>query len=83
MVEQRPQILEVEVSAFFQKLVSCNKEEECGIRIELVTALPGMGSILLLLCLIFYVFSVMAAKLFGGTNPEQLFAAGWSAWPAA
>ena len=36
----------------------------------LVTALPGMGSILLLLCLIFYVFSVMAAKLFGGTKPE-------------
>jgi voltage-gated sodium channel len=36
----------------------------------LVTALPGMGSILLLLMLIFYVFSVMAAKLFGPTKPE-------------
>jgi voltage-gated sodium channel len=36
----------------------------------LVTALPGMGSILLLLMLIFYVFSVMAAKLFGATKPE-------------
>jgi voltage-gated sodium channel len=36
----------------------------------LVTALPGMGSILLLLLLIFYVFSVMAAKLFGPTKPE-------------
>ena len=36
----------------------------------LVTALPGMGSILLLLLLIFYVFSVMAAKLFGETKPE-------------
>ncbi len=36
----------------------------------LITALPGMGSILLLLLLIFYVFSVMAAKLFGPTNPE-------------
>ena len=36
----------------------------------LVTALPGMGSILLLLLLIFYVFSVMAAKLFGATSPE-------------
>ena len=36
----------------------------------LITALPGMGSILLLLCLVFYVFSVMAAKLFGDTNPE-------------
>ena len=30
----------------------------------LVIALPGMGSILLLLCLIFYVFSVMGAKLY-------------------
>jgi voltage-gated sodium channel len=36
----------------------------------LVTALPGMGSILLLLTLIFYVFSVMAAKLYGPTKPE-------------
>lgn len=36
----------------------------------LITALPGMGSIMLLLLLIFYVFSVMAAKLFGATNPE-------------
>lgn len=36
----------------------------------LVTALPGMGSILLLLLLIFYVFSVMAANLFGPTHPE-------------
>jgi voltage-gated sodium channel len=37
----------------------------------LVSALPGMGSIMLLLTLIFYVFSVMATKLFGGTAPEQ------------
>jgi voltage-gated sodium channel len=36
----------------------------------LITALPGMGSILLLLCLIFYVFSVMGAKMFGDTHPE-------------
>jgi voltage-gated sodium channel len=36
----------------------------------LVRALPGMGSIMLLLLLVFYVFSVMAAKLFGETNPE-------------
>src|SRR3712207_6613005 len=36
----------------------------------LVTALPGMGSILLLLLLVFYVFAVMAAKLFGRTSPE-------------
>lgn len=36
----------------------------------LVAALPGMGSIMLLLLLIFYVFSVMAAKLFAETKPE-------------
>jgi voltage-gated sodium channel len=36
----------------------------------LIAALPGMGSILLLLLLIFYVFAVMGAKLFGGTHPE-------------
>ena len=37
----------------------------------LVTALPGMGSIMLLLALIFYVFSVMAANLYGQTKPEH------------
>jgi voltage-gated sodium channel len=36
----------------------------------LVTALPGMGSILLLLMLIFYVFSVMGSKLFAAAKPE-------------
>ena len=36
----------------------------------LVAALPGMGSIMLLLSLVFYVFSVMATKLFGGSFPE-------------
>ncbi len=36
----------------------------------LVTALPGMGSILLLLLLIFYIFSVMASKLYGQAKPE-------------
>jgi voltage-gated sodium channel len=36
----------------------------------LVGALPGMGSIMLLLGLIFYVFAVMATKLFGETHPE-------------
>jgi len=36
----------------------------------LVKALPGMGSILLLLMLIFYVFSVMGTKLYGPTKPE-------------
>ncbi len=36
----------------------------------LVAALPGMGSIMLLLTLVFYVFSVMATKLYGNTFPE-------------
>lgn len=36
----------------------------------LITALPGMGSILILLLLVFYVFSVMGAKLYGPTKPE-------------
>ncbi|HEX2555765.1 MAG TPA: ion transporter [Microvirga sp.] len=46
----------------------------------LITALPGMGSILLLLCLIFYVFSVMGAKLFGPTNPELFGGLGTTAY---
>jgi voltage-gated sodium channel len=32
--------------------------------------LPGMGSIMLLLTLVFYVFSVMATKLYGDTFPD-------------
>ena len=36
----------------------------------LVEALPGMGSIIVLMALVFYVFSVMAAKLFGASFPE-------------
>ncbi len=36
----------------------------------LVAALPGMGSIVLLMTLIFYVFSVMATKLYGATFPQ-------------
>ncbi|MEM9605686.1 MAG: ion transporter [Pseudomonadota bacterium] len=36
----------------------------------LLGALPGMGSIVLLLTLIFYVGAVMATKLFGETFPE-------------
>jgi voltage-gated sodium channel len=36
----------------------------------LVSALPGMGSIMLLLTLVFYVFSVMATKLYGNTFPD-------------
>lgn len=36
----------------------------------LVAALPGMGSIVVLLALVFYVFSVMATKLYGAAFPE-------------
>ena len=36
----------------------------------LLAAIPGMGSVVLLLLLIFYVFSVMATKLFGEAFPE-------------
>lgn len=46
----------------------------------LVSALPGMGSIVLLLCLVFYVFAVMATKLFSGTFPEKFGSLGRSAY---
>ncbi len=36
----------------------------------LIAALPGMGSITVLLALIFYVFSVVATKLYGDAFPE-------------
>lgn len=37
----------------------------------MLAALPGMGSIVLLMGLIFYVCAVMATRLFGDTQPEQ------------
>ena len=37
----------------------------------MLAALPGMGSIVLLMTLIFYVFAVMATKLFGDGMEEQ------------
>jgi voltage-gated sodium channel len=37
----------------------------------LVKSLPGLSSIIVLLMLIFYVFAVMATKLFGGSNEER------------
>ncbi len=46
----------------------------------LLNALPGMGSIALLLGLIFYVFSVMATKLFGAAFPEWFGTIGASAY---
>lgn len=36
-----------------------------------ITALPGMGSIVLLLGLVFYVFAVMATKLYGVSFPDR------------
>jgi len=36
----------------------------------LLASLPGMGSIVFLIALIYYVFAVMGTKLFGGSNPE-------------
>lgn len=46
----------------------------------LIAALPGMGSVVVLLSLIFYVFSVMATKLFGGPFPEWFGTIGASAY---
>ncbi len=46
-----------------------------------VTALPGMGSVFLLMGLVFYIGSVMATKLFGDSFPEwfgSLGASGYS-----
>ncbi len=36
----------------------------------LLASLPGMGSIVFLIALLYYVFAVMGTKLFGETNPE-------------
>jgi voltage-gated sodium channel len=36
----------------------------------LLASLPGMGSIVFLIGLIYYVFAVMGTKLFGNSNPE-------------
>jgi voltage-gated sodium channel len=41
-------------------------------------ALPGMGSIVLLMALIFYVFAVMATKLYGGLLPDRFGTLGLS-----
>jgi voltage-gated sodium channel len=41
-------------------------------------ALPGMGSIVLLMALIFYVFAVMATKLYGDLAPERFGSLGAS-----
>lgn len=46
----------------------------------LVAALPGMGSIMLLLSLVFYVFAVMATKLFGASFPDWFGSIGASTY---
>lgn len=46
----------------------------------LIGAMPGMGSIALLMMLIYYVFAVMGAKLFGADAPEQFGTLGMSAY---
>lgn len=46
----------------------------------LIAALPGMGSIMLLLGLVYYVFAVMATKLFGASFPDWFGTIGLSAY---
>lgn len=46
----------------------------------LLSAIPGMGSIVALLGLVFYVFSVMATKLYGEAFPEWFGSIGASAY---
>jgi voltage-gated sodium channel len=45
-----------------------------------ITALPGMGSVFLLMGLVFYIGSVMATKLFGADFPEWFGTLGRSAY---
>ena len=45
-----------------------------------VTALPGMGSVFLLMAVIFYIGSVMATKLFGDSFPDWFGSLGLSAY---
>ena len=46
----------------------------------LVNALPGMGSVFLLMGIVFYIGSVMATKLFGAAFPEWFGSLGRSAY---
>jgi voltage-gated sodium channel len=45
-----------------------------------LTALPGMGSVFMLMSLIFYIGSVIATKLFGETFPQWFGSLGHSAY---
>ncbi len=46
----------------------------------LVAALPGMGSITVLLCLVFYIFSVMSTSMYGESFPDWFGTIGNSAY---
>ncbi|NMG41733.1 ion transporter [Chelativorans sp. ZYF759] len=46
----------------------------------LVAALPGMGSVVMLLMLVYYVFAVMATKLFAASFPDWFGSLGASAY---
>ncbi|MPZ56627.1 MAG: ion transporter [Rhizobiales bacterium] len=46
----------------------------------LIAALPGMGSIVMLLAVLYYVFSVMATQLFGAEFPDWFGSIGASAY---
>jgi voltage-gated sodium channel len=46
----------------------------------LIGAMPGMGSIAMLLAIVYYVFAVMGAKLYAETNPELFGDLGSSAY---
>jgi voltage-gated sodium channel len=46
----------------------------------LVAALPGMGSVVMLLALVYYVFAVMATKLFAASFPDWFGSIGASAY---
>src|SRR3546814_15184190 len=52
----------------------------CSSDLALLAAVPGIASILGLLSLLFYVFSVMATKLFGADYPEWFGSIGASAY---
>ncbi|GGE31605.1 hypothetical protein GCM10011367_02480 [Marinicauda pacifica] len=51
-----------------------------GVVEALARAIPGMGAIMMVLALVFYVASVMGAKLFSGTHPEFFADLGASAF---
>ncbi len=46
----------------------------------LVSALPGMGSVVVLMSIIFYVGAIIATKLFAGSHPEFFSSLGASAY---